>query len=102
MLGKRSTVNKRNNKGGTGIVLKEVSPNKLASKPINQEAQLDAMNISVSYKQGEKVGVDKENHPVFVPKPYPTFGTSTSLKPRNEKTECASALHRTGSFAIKD
>ena len=79
-----------------GIVLKEVSPNKLALKPITQEAQVDVMNLSISDKQRVAVGLDKENHSIFVPKPYVTTKPSTPLKPKGEKPECASALHWTG------
>ena len=77
-------------------MLKEISPNKVAPKPIIQEAQVDIMNLSASDKQRVTVGLDKENNYVFVPKPYATVGPSPYSKPRGENFECASALHRIG------
>ena len=93
---KRASINKKNSKGGIGTGLKEVSPNKLDSKPINQEAQVDVRDLNGPDKQRVVVGLDKENHTVFVPKPYGTNRTSATLKPRGDKIESASVLHRTG------
>ena len=42
------------------------------------------------------VGLDKENHSVFVLKPYDTLGPSPLSKPKGEIFENVSALHRTG------
>ena len=42
------------------------------------------------------VGLDKENHSVFVPKPHDTLGPSTLSKPKGEMSENVSVLHRTG------
>ena len=68
----------------------------LAPKPRTLKAQVDSMNSTVPELPRMIVGLDKENHSIYVPKPYGTVGPSNMSKPNVEMPDKASALHRTG------
>ena len=92
----RPTINKKNSRGDLDNVLMDISPNTLAPKARTWKAQVDSMSLSAPETPRMIMGLDKENHSVYVPKTYDTVGPSNMSKTMVERPDKASALHRTG------